>query len=293
MESSGRASVRGLMQILARKSRRWASTLTVFLVVGMVLAGPLRQAALDVQLFFRVRDELLSKSPEGQRYIELSLRTNTEICRLFQSDLRLAEEGVKVLVLWQPNLQALLDGKGSKAIIKRSQVYAVLTFLDHLSAAGSPELKQIIADERARRPLEPLVGKSMDEAYAILVLQPSAGIADAATATWFSPPMNYAPQEWMIGATIPIEFDLLDDAGYPIIDQSTTLTILDEQGRSVFGAIEVGKDPARSLVVQGTRYHYDFRTSGLPAGIYAFNVASDSIGPNRGFGYGLKLADEE
>ncbi|MGC9400499.1 MAG: hypothetical protein ACP5HM_15370 [Anaerolineae bacterium] len=51
------------------------------------------------------------------------------------------------------------------------------TFLDALSAAGSPALQQAIADERARRPLGPMAGMTFDEAWAYLneLGRPGAG----------------------------------------------------------------------------------------------------------------------
>ena len=66
--------------------------------------------------------------------------------------------------LWQNNLYSLVDGDGS-AIITQAQVDAIKTFLTNLSAAGSAELQQLIADELARLgPLDDYVGLTVKEA---------------------------------------------------------------------------------------------------------------------------------
>ncbi len=270
---------------------RFGSSIGILLIVGFVVAVPIREVAADFQLYLRLQNELLSKTPQGQRYTSLFYNHQDEIVRLMQADPSLLREGFSVLNIWQPNIQALLDNQGSKTTIKESQLQAVLLFLDHLSAVAGPELRQVIADERARTPLETLSGQTMDHAYELVVFRSSTGTDRVAKVTWYSPALNQAPQQWKIGVMIPIEFDLLDSFGQPIMDQSTVLTIVDGQGRSVFGPIGIGQDPARSLVVRGTRYRYDFRTAALTPGNYGFLVTAQSMGSGGSFGCGLTLSE--
>lgn len=124
-----------------------------------------QQGLIDLGLFYRVRDEILAETPEGRRLIELFYQHDPEILSLLLAGPALWEEGEATLLLWEPNLQALLDGQGQNAVITAEQVQAMQSFLDHLSAASSPGLQQVIAEEQARLgALEDFVGLTMDEA---------------------------------------------------------------------------------------------------------------------------------
>lgn len=123
---------------------------------------------LDVELFHRVEDEILSQTPEGQHYIELYYANGPEIIQLLSNDPTLKDEAIATLQLWEPNLQALVDGQGGNVTITSGQVQAVQTFLDHLYAAGSPALRQTIDDEQAAKPLERTIGLPMNQASVYL-----------------------------------------------------------------------------------------------------------------------------
>ncbi len=137
----------------------------------------LRPGLIDIVLFQRVRSEIVDRSPEGHHYIDLYYAHTDEIAGLVLADQALQDEGVSVLRSWEPNLQALLDGEGASATITAEQVAAVQTFLNHLSAAGSPGLADAIAEERARQPLEQAVGKTMDEAGRLFIGYPPPSVS--------------------------------------------------------------------------------------------------------------------
>lgn len=130
----------------------------------------LRQATIDLQTFYRVRDEVLNPYPGGQRYTDLYYSHNAEILALLMTDAGLRDQGAATLELWQPNLLALLDGDGDEVTITQQQVQAIDAFLTNLSAAGSESLRQTIADERARlQPSQDYVGMTMAEAHGNVV----------------------------------------------------------------------------------------------------------------------------
>lgn len=124
-------------------------------------------------LLYRVRDEILSQTDEGQRYIDLYYAHSAELAQLMLSDANLEEQGLDVVDSFTPNLQALLDGQGSSATITAEQVQQLQVFLDALLPNTSPEFQQAIAQERARRPLEQLVGLTMDQAWDNLTQEPT------------------------------------------------------------------------------------------------------------------------
>jgi len=132
-------------------------------------AAPMQQAILDVQLFHRIEDEILSQTPEGQHYIDLYYGHGIEIIQILKDNPELKDEAVTTLQLWEPSLQALVDGQGSNTAITSAQVQAVQTFLDHLYTVGSMELKQTITNEQALNPLEQTIGQTMDQASISLV----------------------------------------------------------------------------------------------------------------------------
>jgi hypothetical protein len=150
--------------------------------------GAMKLSNNTVQTLHRLRDEMLGMSGAGQHYLDLYEAHGAEITGLLLADAAVRNEGATVLETWQPNLRALVDGQGSTVTITSDQVGAVQTFLDNLSAAGSPELQQTIADERAREPLEQAIGLSMDQASLLFIdYQPPT-----ATPTLTSTPTNTA-----------------------------------------------------------------------------------------------------
>lgn len=122
-----------------------------------------------VELLQQVRDRILVLSPEGQRYVDLYVDTSPEIAEILIADAGLRTEGFATIDLFRPGFQALLDDRGDEIIISPEQVNAVEQFLGHLSSAASPELSQIIAEEREADPLGQLTGKTMDDALSVLL----------------------------------------------------------------------------------------------------------------------------
>ncbi len=133
-----------------------------------VMASALHE--FDLALFYRVRFEILGQSPKGQHYISLFDAHTREITQIIIDRPSIAVESLSVLMAWQPNLDALVNGHGDKAIITDEQVQAVSAYLDHLSRWASPELKSVIATERLMPPLAKTPGMSMNQAWVYLNL---------------------------------------------------------------------------------------------------------------------------
>jgi hypothetical protein len=129
-------------------------------------------------LLYRVRDEILSTTEEGQRLIDLYYVHSAEIAAAMDTHPELAEQGMDVIDTLTPGLQALLDGQGDTVVITNEHIQEAQAFLDALIPYASPELQQAIADERVRHPLENLNGMTMDQAWAYLQAFPSTPILD-------------------------------------------------------------------------------------------------------------------
>jgi hypothetical protein len=138
------------------------------------LIDPVERASL----IYRVRDEIMSTTGEGQQLTDLYYQHSLEIATLMLADTDLYDQGFEALDAFLPGLQALVDGNGETVTITAGQVSAAQAFLDELSASGSPELQQAIQDERDRYPLENLIGVTMDQAWTYLNGFPSTSVLD-------------------------------------------------------------------------------------------------------------------
>ncbi len=115
-------------------------------------------------LYYHVRDEILT-TPQGHYYTDLYYTHSDEATDLVFADANLWDLTLDGLFQWEANFSALVAGEGETAVITGSQIQAVEDFLDALSAAGSPELQQAIADERAKLPpFDTFIGMTMEEA---------------------------------------------------------------------------------------------------------------------------------
>ncbi len=123
-----------------------------------------RRGRLDPAPFRRLRDQVLARSPGGQRYVRLYETHSPEIVRLLLADPNLRTELVDGLRLWQADLTALADGRGGSATIDAEQVRAAETVLDRLAAKGSPALRRAIEQERRAHPPAGFVGMPLDRA---------------------------------------------------------------------------------------------------------------------------------
>jgi hypothetical protein len=119
---------------------------------------------LDLNVLYTVRDAVMSESDEGQRLIDVYYAQSPEIAQLMIADTNLLQQGVATMESWQPALRSITFGAGNTATISAEQVEAMNGFLDALAAAGSSELQQVIAAERATIQLDTLVGQTMNEA---------------------------------------------------------------------------------------------------------------------------------
>ncbi|MCD4669205.1 MAG: hypothetical protein K8S14_02030, partial [Actinomycetia bacterium] len=221
-------------------------------------------------LLYRVRDELLSQTAEGRRYIDLYYTHSAEIARLLLADRQFDTQGLTTLDLFAPLLQAPLDGRGDSVTITAEQVKQAELFLDALSAAGSPGLQQAIATERARRPLAHLVGLTFDQAWLHL---------NGYALTWLPPVSTIHPYRAQVGRTIVVQFALLDVEGDFVTDNTVTLRVLDTVGEVVVGPVGLANNHTSGMTIQGQKYHYNLRTANLPAGSYKLVVEYNALVP--------------
>jgi murein DD-endopeptidase MepM/ murein hydrolase activator NlpD len=229
--------------------------------------GQLDRIADQAILLYRVRDELLKTSSQGQQYIDLYYSHSAEIATIMNTHPELGEQGLDFIDLMAPNLQGLVDGTGDRVVITAEQVQQAEAFLDALIPYASPELQDTIAQERLRHPLSQLVGMTMEEAWVHL---------NGYQIEWL-PPMSVSdPYSVQQGRTIPVEFFVTDFDGNFVVDQTLTLQVLDSNGNVVFGPIYVDNNPTSGITIQGNKYHYNMETKNLPVGSYTVQITYNS-----------------
>lgn len=123
----------------------------------------------NLAMYYHLRDEILT-SPTGRAYTDLYYAHSDEVKMLVFAEPNLWDLALDGLFQWEPNFTALVGGHGEMAVITAAQMQAVDDFLVALSAAGSPELQQAIAEERAKLPpFENFIGMTMEEARGAVV----------------------------------------------------------------------------------------------------------------------------
>jgi hypothetical protein len=150
----------------------------------------LQQTAVDSQLFYRVRDELLNLTPEGSQLSNLYYQHGPEIGSLLLLDPELDQEGLALLHYWEPKLQALVDGQGNAVVISQEEVSAVEDFLSSLEVIASNDLRIAIQSERAELNLSGLVGQTMSQAWEEISGTATATATPTATQTSTSTPTD-------------------------------------------------------------------------------------------------------
>jgi len=135
-----------------------AAVQAVFKNVAEVVLG------IDLDVFYRFRDEVLSRSPEGRRYVSLYETHGPEISRLLLANAELRADFGSTLQLWQETLRALVEGRGAEATISSEQISALQGVLEQIQALGSPALSAAIQAEETRLDLPSLAGGSIAQA---------------------------------------------------------------------------------------------------------------------------------
>ncbi len=129
---------------------------------------PLYRIAETTYLFQRMCAELLPSTPYGQHLRDLGFTHMNELASLLWYDQTMATQTWRVIDLYSPAVEALLEGKGSRVRVSQKMVNELLYFLSEMEKRASPELGEIIREERARVPWKELVGLTVEEARAKL-----------------------------------------------------------------------------------------------------------------------------
>jgi hypothetical protein len=222
-------------------------------------------------LLYRVRDELLSQTDRGQHYISLFEEHTTEVAYILFENPDLYQQGYEVIKSFEDHLQALVDGEADTAIISSEQVSGLQTILDAVAAKASPDLLSAIQTESKTRPLEELIGLSMDEAWNHL---------NGYNLTWLPPIITADPYEGKQGSTIPIQFAIETLTGEFVEDDTVFLQVVNQEGEVVAGPFSLDKYPAQGISIQGKKYHLNLKTKDLAPGEYTVEVYYNSVLPD-------------
>lgn len=128
-----------------------------------------QQSLFDLNFYYRIRDELFSKTSSGRQLIDLYYTHNPEVFRLFLSDETLQLGALPLLQQWQPIFQAMLDDHAIAETVSAELIQATRSFFNSLSAVASPDLQQAISNQlESYNRLDDLIGLAPDELASIL-----------------------------------------------------------------------------------------------------------------------------
>ena len=121
---------------------------------------------IDLDVLYRLREEVMRPTPAGRRAIELYETHGPEISGLVLRNPSLRERSLQALSLWMENLRSLVEGHGGSRAISAEQIAAIEAVLDELGGLASPELLAVLERERERIDLPAFVGSTMAQAFA-------------------------------------------------------------------------------------------------------------------------------
>jgi hypothetical protein len=119
----------------------------------------------DIETFYRVRDELLNSTPEGQHLTQLYTLYGPDIISVFQSHPELVSRAANLLSVWEPKLKKLIDGQGDSEIITQAEADAVNQFITDLADASSGDLRTALLEEQVKIDLPSMGGLTMSQAW--------------------------------------------------------------------------------------------------------------------------------
>ena len=109
---------------------------------------PLREALVridEINLFLRVRDQLLATSPVGEQIIALYYAHAPEMAKMVLLNGDLRQRTIQLLHEWMPSFQALLGEGGHDMQLSRDRYLKIQALLHDYSSSASPELRATLA----------------------------------------------------------------------------------------------------------------------------------------------------
>ncbi len=144
----------------------WLSPITqVQAISRFVFSEQTYRVAKTTVLFQRLCSELLPSTPLGQHYLDLGYTHMNRLVRLLWYDETMAQQTWRVIDLYTPTVEALLDENGSTVQITQEMVDELLYFLSEMESRADDDLRQVIQDERLKVPWQEMVGLTADEAW--------------------------------------------------------------------------------------------------------------------------------
>lgn len=144
------------------------SALSVLLVAQVDTVRAAINSLYAFNVYVRVETEIMQKTPAGRYYEALFWKHNDELMQIMNAHPEHMESLARAMILFVPELDALLNGDGDHAYVSSEHVDSLKAELDWFSSFGSPSLKGDIEREEERLTLDNMVGMTMNEALAFI-----------------------------------------------------------------------------------------------------------------------------
>ena len=146
----------------------FVATLSIFFIAKPDVAYALRDFVSVVTTFARVEREIMAPTPYGRYYSGLYFKNFNELKQILSSHPTYRNDMNRLMYLYMPHIEAVLDGRGDEVHITQEQVNELQAFFDQIKEASDGELRTDIERELSRTPLQDFVGMSMDETLAYI-----------------------------------------------------------------------------------------------------------------------------
>jgi len=119
--------------------------------------------------YWDVHDQVLFPTERGRHYIDIYWAHGPELIQILIGNPDLSQEGLALIIEFEPPLRALVDGRGDSILINEDMVRRVDDYLLAVHEHAGPELRATIESERAQATFPDLVGLTFEEARIRLV----------------------------------------------------------------------------------------------------------------------------
>jgi hypothetical protein len=154
------------------KKHRFSITIIfIGFVCLIILLSPLKNSvgalydnAHTIAVFLRFDSDVFQKSPAGQYYDEFVFEHSWEQYQIVENHPEHLDEYWRVVRMFTPGVEALVNGKGDTVRITEEQVNSLKAEWEWESSFASPSLREGVEKELQRFPLDNFIGMTMSEA---------------------------------------------------------------------------------------------------------------------------------
>lgn len=144
------------------QAEEWGYVSTLCFTCPVEVALEVESEESDLDLLRRFRDEVMTQTPMGRRYIHLYYKHSPEIVKMLLLDSDLRSRTREMLEKYIPVIRELLDeGAGEEVVLTEEMVQEIEALLSDFAQRAGAELRALIEETKGQ--LKGFEGKSLKE----------------------------------------------------------------------------------------------------------------------------------